>query len=91
LRLNSQWISDWTSNFSAQELGMALRCDQLIEVDTVSIFVGKLNPQVTDSELRARFSVHGRIVDCNIVKKHSKQGRSENIRGFVTNWVRSRH
>jgi RNA recognition motif-containing protein len=56
-------------------MSMALRCDQLIEVDTVSIFVGKLNPKITDSELRERFSVHGRIIDCNMVRKHSKQDR----------------
>ncbi|PUU77488.1 hypothetical protein B9Z19DRAFT_986577 [Tuber borchii] len=54
---------------------MALRCDQSIEVDTVSIFVGKLNPQITERELRDRFSIHGRIIDCNMVKRHSKQGR----------------
>jgi len=41
---------------------MALRCDQLVEVDTVSIFVRKLNPQITESELRARFSAHGWIL-----------------------------
>ena len=56
-------------------MSMALRCDQSIEVDTVSIFVGKLNPQITDSELRDRFSAHGKIIDCNLVKRHSKQGR----------------
>ncbi|CAZ86113.1 unnamed protein product [Tuber melanosporum] len=54
---------------------MALRCDRIIEVDTVSIFVGKLNPQITDSELRARFSAHGRIIDCNLVKRQSRHGR----------------
>jgi len=79
LRLNSHWISDWTSNFSTHDMSMALRCDQSIEVDTVSIFVGKLNPQITDSELRDRFSVHGRIIDCNMVKRHSKQGRGLKI------------
>ncbi|KAG0638092.1 hypothetical protein HOY80DRAFT_196424 [Tuber brumale] len=74
LRLNSHWVSDWTSNFSAHNMSMTLHCDQIIEVDTVSIFVGKLNPQITDSELRARFSAHGRIMDCNMVKRNSRQG-----------------
>jgi len=55
LCINSHRISDWTSNFSTQEMSMALRCDQLIGVDTVSIFVRKLNPQVTESERKAQF------------------------------------
>jgi len=54
---------------------MALCCDQLIEVDPVSIFVRKLNHLITESELRAGFSAHGRIIDCNTVKRNSKQGR----------------
>ncbi|CUS15696.1 unnamed protein product [Tuber aestivum] len=74
LRLNSHWVSDWTSNFSAQNMSMALRCDQHTEIDAFSIFVGKLNPQITDNELRARFSAHGKIIDCNLVKRQAKQG-----------------
>ncbi|PWW79997.1 hypothetical protein C7212DRAFT_274575, partial [Tuber magnatum] len=74
LRLYSDWISDWTSNFSPHNMRMALRWGRPIEIDTFSIFIRKLNPHTTDSELRARFSAHGSIVDCNLVKRPSRQG-----------------
>ncbi|KAG0129262.1 hypothetical protein HOY82DRAFT_415111 [Tuber indicum] len=83
LRLNSHWVSDWTSNFSTHNMSMALRCDRIIEVDTVSIFVGKLNPQITDSELMARFSAYGRIIDCNMVRRQSRHGLGLNAFAFI--------
>ncbi|RPA90237.1 hypothetical protein L873DRAFT_1795601 [Choiromyces venosus 120613-1] len=83
LRLNSRWVSDWTSNFSAHNMSMALHSELPIEIDPFSIYIGRLSPQTTDRELRSRFSAHGRIVDCNIRKKQSKLGSGINTFAFI--------
>jgi hypothetical protein len=48
---------------------------QTVEIDPVSIFIGKLNPDsIGENELRARFSRYGMIVECNLVNRASKNG-----------------
>ncbi|KAH0607548.1 uncharacterized protein H6S33_002582 [Morchella sextelata] len=80
-RHHCAWTADWTSNFSVPNVIPRI---QTVEIDPVSIFIGKLNPDsIGENELRARFSRYGMIVECNLVNRASKNGIGRNAFAFV--------
>lgn len=64
---------EWTQNIdkscARKSDGEDSEFDTRVKFDKFSIFVGQLNPTVTDESLGERFQRHGEIIDLNLVKK----------------------
>ncbi|KAI8140524.1 hypothetical protein BJV82DRAFT_659154 [Fennellomyces sp. T-0311] len=68
-----KWWVEWASNLdtlSASSNGSSLQSTfQLTRADRTSVFVGNLFEQVTEDELRYRFSQYGKVVHLRIIRK----------------------
>lgn len=64
---------EWTQNIDKSSArksdGEESEFDTRVKFDKFSIFVGQLNPTVTDESLGERFQRHGEIINLNLVKK----------------------
>ncbi|CCX13348.1 Similar to Meiotic activator RIM4; acc. no. P38741 [Pyronema omphalodes CBS 100304] len=64
---HGNWIAEWTSNFSTSNNIPRIRA---VEIDALSVFVGKLNPnRISEQELLQRFGKYGSIQECNLFNK----------------------